>query len=215
MLFSLFLLRKVYFYGLSVGKVGLLQFGMVFFLAEEPHYADEGDADGYGITEVMVEGESLGGDADIAAAYEHHEDAGHEGYPVGFAVTGEPYGDRPEGEDAQGLVGPPEVAPQYIEVDEHECQCSCEEGYADDETLVDLVLLEVEYIGGDESGGAEGCVAGGDGGCHHSEDGEHGAHGAEPRMADAVDEQGGVHLAGVWVGHVVEEFLVGGVTAAG
>ena len=48
-------------------------FFYLFLPDKEPQQADYGGTDADGIADVVVEGESLGGYADIAGAYKQHE----------------------------------------------------------------------------------------------------------------------------------------------
>ena len=64
--------------------------------------------------------EAFGGNADVGAADHRHDDGGQERDDVEFVLSGEPYGDGPQGDHGERLVDPSEIAPEDVEIDKHE-----------------------------------------------------------------------------------------------
>lgn len=147
------------------------------------------------------EAEAFGDYADVADAHHGHEDGGQEGDDEQFAATRQPNGDGPEGDHAEALVDPPEIAPEDVEVDKHEEEGGEEEGGRHENALPDAALGHPEEVGGYEPCRTEGGVAGGDGCCHDAEDGEYGSDSAQPRVAYLIDDDSRIHLSCLGIRH--------------
>ena len=138
-------------------------------------------------------------DADEGQADRRHEGRGEHGNEIPEALPGlrKIDGDGPQSEDGKRLVAPSEIAPDYVEsvglghVEPQQGGSSHEQGNRNREALAYGFLVQTDEVRHDEAGAAEGGVAAGDGGCHHSEQGEHSAEYAEPALGYLGDHRGG------------------------
>ena len=115
-------------------------------------------------------------------------------------MSGKIHRDGPQGKHGESLVGPGEIAPQNVELDEHECGYGSEYGQRDHDALAEGGLAEMQQVGHDEPRGPQGGVAGADGSGHDAEDGEHASNLSEPAYGDVIDERSGIAAVG---SHVV------------
>lgn len=133
------------------------------------------------------------GDEEETGSDHGHEHGREQGDDVGFAFEAEEDGDGPEGDGGEYLVAPGEVAPDDVEafaVEEgvyKDTGGDGEEGYGYEEAVFDGFLFVMEEVGHNETGGAQGGVAGGDGCGDDAEDADDGDDFREPGVGDNAD----------------------------
>lgn len=136
---------------------------------------------------------------DVAAKEERYADDGHEdgwqdGDVIERLVCSEIYRYSPKGEDGECLVGPTEIFPDDVErvgivnLPDEQKDGDDEHRNADEESLDDRTLVDVERVGYDESAGTQRCVTTRDRCCHNTKDSKDATKLTKPSTTDLVDD---------------------------
>ena len=135
---------------------------MVFLLQFHHHDCrdDKHDHDAASIGQGMVfHANELTGDEDERTADEGHKHSREDDNPAVGLLARHIYYDGPEHDGGQSLIGPGEVTPNNVEIDQGDAVAHDEERDTDVETLQFVLLVDVEHISNDESRGTKGCIA--------------------------------------------------------
>ena len=119
---------------------------------------------------------------------------------VGCRLTAlliQPHRSRPKSERGQRLVGPSEITPNDIEIDEHHAENAEEERQGDYQSLRYRSLVPFEEIGHNQSCRPQSRIAAGDRCGNNTDDSQQTTDSAQPRTAHPVNHQRRYVLAGI------------------
>lgn len=101
-----------------------LALGNKYAISRKSHEADSVGHPGYYQRVVETQAEAFGRWRRKQICNNHcgHKQGRNNGYDVGTAMTGKIYRRSPQGKGRQQLVGPCKVAPQHVEVEQHQSE---------------------------------------------------------------------------------------------
>ena len=140
--------------------------------------------------------EALIAQHEVGDGHGAHEGSGNGGDPVVLLLIEEVHGSGPQNDHGERLVGPAEVTPNNGVVDlaegiaDAEKGADAEHGDAEEQTVLPALLVHLEPVGQNQTGGAERGVAGGDGAGDDAEHGKGNADAAHGLGADVIHSGG-------------------------